>query len=52
MPDDPAHGIVFGSKNNRKVADGLRNSAIWVIPAQAPTYAEIEAEGRALGLVL
>ena len=52
MPDDPAHGIVYGSKNNKKVTDGLRDSAIWVVPAYAPPYADIEAEMKELGLVL
>jgi hypothetical protein len=52
MPDDPAHGIVYGSKNNRRICEGLRDSAIWAIPAQAPPFADIEAEGRELGLVL
>ena len=51
-PENPAHGIVYGSKNNKRVSEGLRDSAIWAIPAQAPPYAELEAEGRGLGLIL
>lgn len=50
LPDDPSHGIVYGSKNNRKVYEGLRDAAKWELPATAPAYADIEAEKRVLGI--
>jgi hypothetical protein len=50
LPNDHSHGLVYGSKNSRRVYEGLRAAAKWVIPATAPRYEEIEAEKRALGI--
>lgn len=50
-PNNPSHGIVYGSKSSKKVVEGLRDSAQWVIPSEAPRYAEIEAEKLALGMM-
>lgn len=49
QPDNPSHGLIYGAKS-RGVLRGLCAAAIWVIPANAPRYEEIEAERRALGL--
>jgi len=49
-PDNMSHGLVCGSKSSRRVYEGLRDSAEWVIPAEAPLYAEIAQEKRLLGL--
>lgn len=49
-PDNLSHGLVCGSKNSRRVLEGLRDSAEWVIPAEAPLYADIAQEKRSLGL--
>lgn len=50
QPKDLSHGLVYGSKNNTQVYEGLRESADWVIPAQAPPYTNILAERHALGM--
>jgi hypothetical protein len=50
LPDDLSHGLVCGAKNNRRVHEGLRDSADWVIPASAPSYADILQEKRAHGI--
>jgi hypothetical protein len=49
LHDNLSHGIVWGPKN-KNVRDGLRDSAHWVIPAQAPPYPDVLAEKQALGL--
>lgn len=46
---DPSHGLVCGSKNNRKTSEGLRSAAIWVVPPGAPLHQHIEAEKQILG---
>jgi hypothetical protein len=48
-PDNLSHGLVYGSKS-RRIREGLRDSAEWVIPAEAPFYADIAQEKRSLGL--
>jgi hypothetical protein len=48
--EDLSHGLVCGSKNNSRIHEGLRDSADWVIPAQAPQYTDVLAEKQALGL--
>jgi len=50
LPHDRSHGLIFGSKNNRRIPDGLRDSAAWVIPPEAPLYADIRQEKRAQGI--
>jgi hypothetical protein len=50
LPDDASHGLVCGSKNNRRIHEGLRDSAAWIIPAKAPPYADIAQEKRLLGI--
>jgi hypothetical protein len=50
LPEDVSHGLVCGSKNNRKIQEGLRSAATWIIPTAAPNYDEIETERRTLGL--
>lgn len=50
-PDNLSHGLVCGSKNSRSVCEGLRDSAEWIIPTQAPLYADIAQEKRLLGLL-
>jgi hypothetical protein len=49
-PDNVSHGLVCGSKNSRRVHEGLRDSAQWVIPPQAPLYADIAQEKKLLGM--
>lgn len=49
QPEDPSHGLVFGSKT-RSVQQGLRAAAAWVIPVAPPAYDEIESERRTLGI--
>ncbi len=49
-PDNMSHGLVCGSKNSRRVYEGLRDSAQWVIPAQAPLYSDIAQEKKLLGM--
>lgn len=51
QPHNSAHGIVYGSKNSRRVHDGLSRLAQWVIPVEAPQYADIEAEKHKLGMI-
>lgn len=51
LPNDLSHGLIVGSKNNRRTLEGLRDSAIWVVPTQAPPYDSVLAEKRALGLM-
>jgi hypothetical protein len=50
LPDDASHGLIFGSKNSKRINEGLRLSAKWVIPPEAPLYADILKEKRALGI--
>jgi hypothetical protein len=50
LPGDLSHGLVYGSKNARRIHDGLRSVAAWVIPTGAPRYEEVEAERRMLGI--
>jgi hypothetical protein len=35
IPDEPAHGVVFGRK--KKCAGSLADSASWVVPSDAPS---------------
>jgi len=49
LNDNLSHGIVWGSKTQH-IRDGLRDSADWVIPAQAPPYTDVLAEKQALGV--
>lgn len=46
LPGDPSHGLVCGNKNNRRILEGLRDSALWVIPPEAPTFESIQREAR------
>jgi hypothetical protein len=41
LPFDLSHGLVCGPKNNRRIQEGLRDSADWVIPVEAPSYANV-----------
>ncbi len=50
LPHDPSHGLVWGSKNSRRVHLGLTDAATWVIPGQAPLYDDILHEKRAHGV--
>lgn len=45
-----SHGLVCGSKKERQVQQGLRDSADWVIPSRAPTFTNVLAEKHALGM--
>jgi hypothetical protein len=49
-PDNLSHGLVCGSKSSRRVHEGLRDFATWVIPAQTPSYADIAEEKKLLGI--
>ncbi len=40
LPDNLSHGLVYGPKTKRSVFEGLRNGALWIIPAVAPLYEE------------
>jgi hypothetical protein len=51
LPDDPSHGLVYGSKNNKSVSEGLRDAAKWECPDAPPRYEDIEAEKRILGML-
>ena len=44
LPDNPAHALVCGSKNNKQVRNGLRDCADWVVPSEPPDYEVIERE--------
>ena len=50
LPDDLSHGLILGSKNSRRVHEGLRDSAIWIIPVEAPLYVDILQEKREQGI--
>lgn len=50
LPDNLSHGLVCGSKNNQKINNGLRDSAKWVIPAQAQPYEDVRQEKRVQGI--
>lgn len=50
LPENPAHGLIYGSKKSRHIQNGLRAAAQWVIPATAPRYEDVEAERRSLGI--
>ncbi len=50
LPDDLAHGLVYGPKKSRGIQVGLCAAAVWVIPTAAPRYVDIEAEKRILGI--
>lgn len=47
-PDNLSHGLICGAKSSRRIYEGLRDSAQWIIPNQAPPYADIELEKSAL----
>lgn len=49
-PDNMSHGLVCGPKSSRRIYEGLRDSAQWVIPAQAPRYDDIDQEKKQLGM--
>jgi len=49
-PEDSSHGLIYGSKNNKKISEGLRTAAIWIIPPSAPSFEYVEAEKRVFGL--
>lgn len=49
-PDNMSHGLVCGSKSSKRIHEGLRVSALWVIPAQAPRYDDIAHEKKQLGI--
>jgi hypothetical protein len=49
-PDNLSHGLVCGAKNSRRVSEGLRDSAEWVLPAHAPQYAEIAEQKKLFGI--
>jgi hypothetical protein len=49
-PDNMSHGLVCGSKSSRRIYEGLRDSAQWIIPAQAPRYDDIDQEKKQLGM--
>lgn len=46
LEDDPSHGIVYGSKNSRKVHEGLRKAACWIIPDKAPRYETLHEDRK------
>jgi hypothetical protein len=48
LPNDPSHGLVYGSKNKTSIHNGLRAAAVWAIPTTAPQYADIETEKHVL----
>lgn len=48
-PDNISHGLVCGSKG-RRVIEGLRRAATWVVPSEAPDYEEIAREKKMRGL--
>lgn len=50
LPNDLSHGLIAGSKNNRRILEGLRDSAKWIVPAEAPPFEIVLAEKQALGL--
>jgi hypothetical protein len=50
LPENPSHGLVYGSKNARSILNGLTAAVNWVIPAKAPCYQDIEVEKRANGI--
>ncbi len=50
LPEVPSHGLICGPKGPRRIQEGLRTAAQWIVPAQAPLYADILREKRSLGL--
>jgi hypothetical protein len=46
LPENPAHGLVYGSKSSKHIQNGLRTAAQWAIPATAPRYEDVEVERR------
>lgn len=49
LPNDASHGLVVGNKSSRRINEGLRDSAAWVVPPTPPSYDAIKAEKAALG---
>lgn len=49
LPDEPAHGYVFGKKPKR-IQRALRDAASWVVPAQAPSSEEVRVRKEQLGI--
>jgi len=49
LPDEPAHGYVFGDKPKR-IRRALRDAACWIVPAQAPSWEEVLLRKRKLGI--
>ena len=36
VPEDHAHGIVYGNKERRRIYEKLRMASVWVIPTEPP----------------
>ena len=49
-PEDAAHGLILGKKSKKKIHEGLRGSARWVVPPEAPSYEDIRREKLANGV--
>jgi hypothetical protein len=50
LPEEPSHGLVYGSKNNSKISRGLSSLAAWVIPPAPLRNEELILEKRRLGI--
>lgn len=42
LPDNLSHGIVYGTKNNKKIPEGLQSAAVWVIPPTPPVIDDLK----------
>jgi hypothetical protein len=49
IPEEPAHGYVFGKKS-KSIQRALRDAAGWIVPVKAPSWEEIRVRRQQLGL--
>lgn len=50
LPEEPSHGLVYGSKNNPRISNGISALAAWVIPPVPLRNEELIMERRSLGI--
>ena len=49
IPEEPAHGYVFGKKS-KSTQRALRDAAEWIVPDAAPSWEEIRLRKEQLGI--
>ena len=42
LPGNLSHGIVYGTKSNKKISEGLQATAVWVIPTMPPLVDDLK----------